>query len=570
MTTLIPQYDLKNGNATPTGAVNRPINQKLGETVSVKDFGAVGDGVTDDSDAIQAALNYIANNQFPTSGFPQWTYNIAGIYFPQGTYIISRQMEVRSIIVIQGIGGVGYVAGSTIRQTTPDTNIFTFYSSGSEVFGMNFEFQSQSGSKFGYALAYNVTNNNPPPSTISSNSHYIHNNRCGGYYRYGRFAYFQGGGDFSICENVVDVCFPGEAVTIGSQNNSYGTGSIRIVGNNFFGCEYSIAIYKATSVTIVGNEFSYQFIGTGAAIQLVSDAASPVANSIQGITITGNTFLTQATCLKIDSSASNIIYSDNVHSQSYAPPINVVGTTNVSQLKVHNNYIKVLIAGEDPDFNFNYSFENCPFALGQAKLINSEVCDNTVDANGLNSIFRFFASNVNTYALGDGMVIRNNKIINNNTYPGVYATHVPMSANELVVTNSQTFSAYPVNQQILTFNVEGISLGSSATFYLDYSVTSSNTSSNSGTAIGTVKVSFARLSSPTTATKFNITSIANIADDSSGAGTYNPTVTFSGFSTTTASGLLISVTDAMTGTVTTIVKIKAYGFTSIGTAQIQS
>lgn len=55
MTTLIPKFDLKDGNATPAGAVNRPINEKLQEIVSVLDFGAVGDGTTDDTNAFNNA-----------------------------------------------------------------------------------------------------------------------------------------------------------------------------------------------------------------------------------------------------------------------------------------------------------------------------------------------------------------------------------------------------------------------------------------------------------------------------------------------------------------------------------
>ena len=40
-----------------TGAVQRTVENKLKDTVSVKDFGAVGDGVANDSAAIQTALN---------------------------------------------------------------------------------------------------------------------------------------------------------------------------------------------------------------------------------------------------------------------------------------------------------------------------------------------------------------------------------------------------------------------------------------------------------------------------------------------------------------------------------
>lgn len=75
MATLIPKFDLMDGGSTPAGAINRPINQKLSDIVSVKDFGAKGDGTTDDAVAIQNAIN---------SSYP--------VYFPSGTYVCSAKI----------------------------------------------------------------------------------------------------------------------------------------------------------------------------------------------------------------------------------------------------------------------------------------------------------------------------------------------------------------------------------------------------------------------------------------------------------------------------------------------
>lgn len=59
-----------------TGAVSQSVQAKLRETVSVKGFGAVGDGVTDDTAAIQAAAAALGNN--------------AELNFPPGDYLVSR------------------------------------------------------------------------------------------------------------------------------------------------------------------------------------------------------------------------------------------------------------------------------------------------------------------------------------------------------------------------------------------------------------------------------------------------------------------------------------------------
>jgi hypothetical protein len=60
----------------------RTVQAKLEESVSVKDFGAVGDGTTDDTAAIQAAINSLANwpsdNVYKAVFFPPGTYKVAG------------------------------------------------------------------------------------------------------------------------------------------------------------------------------------------------------------------------------------------------------------------------------------------------------------------------------------------------------------------------------------------------------------------------------------------------------------------------------------------------------------
>ena len=78
MTTLIPKFDLMNGGVTPAGAINRPINQKLSETVSVLDFGADPTGVADNAAIFQSVFNLAFTNNFEVY-IPAGTYKIASV-----------------------------------------------------------------------------------------------------------------------------------------------------------------------------------------------------------------------------------------------------------------------------------------------------------------------------------------------------------------------------------------------------------------------------------------------------------------------------------------------------------
>jgi len=79
-------------NEGATGAVTTTVQAKLQESISVKDFGAVGNGSADDTTAIQAAINSLSS----TGGT---------VYFPAGTYKVSSTLNItHDNITLAGAG----------------------------------------------------------------------------------------------------------------------------------------------------------------------------------------------------------------------------------------------------------------------------------------------------------------------------------------------------------------------------------------------------------------------------------------------------------------------------------
>ena len=81
-------------------ATGRALPERFADVVNVKDFGAKGDGVTDDTAAIRAAMAAAAGGGSPY------------VYFPKGQYVFSlAETEQLSLLPFMGDSAVLLVDG---------------------------------------------------------------------------------------------------------------------------------------------------------------------------------------------------------------------------------------------------------------------------------------------------------------------------------------------------------------------------------------------------------------------------------------------------------------------------
>ena len=99
----------------PGEPVVRPLREKLDDILNVKDYGARGDGVTDDTAAIQRAITdrWTARSDVSTRSLMSMTT----IYFPAGTYKISSSLKLYPMAMLIGDG-----ANHTVIQMSQSTD----------------------------------------------------------------------------------------------------------------------------------------------------------------------------------------------------------------------------------------------------------------------------------------------------------------------------------------------------------------------------------------------------------------------------------------------------------------
>lgn len=108
----------------PPAANEQPSKEQLLSSIDVKAFGAKGDGKTDDTDAIQKALNEAGRGSVNKRlHFSKGWYggrnesSAPEIVFPSGTYLVSRTLVGPRYMFLRGEGSV------EIRQASPELDL---------------------------------------------------------------------------------------------------------------------------------------------------------------------------------------------------------------------------------------------------------------------------------------------------------------------------------------------------------------------------------------------------------------------------------------------------------------
>lgn len=349
------------------GALRRTLQSKLRDVISVLDFGAKGDGVNDDTGAIQAAITYALS--LPNGG---------SVYIPTGTYKVTAQINIPNAAGVS-IRICGDGAGTRLKYTGAATTDIFFAGSGTATFGSfyafeNFGFLAPSGGvvtaiylkNINSSLIYNIDVLGHQNALILESSFNTRVIGCD----------FNSQTQYGISTNItgtnsllVNNCVISNAVTAGI-NLGVGGNNVVIRDNDMEGNAIAVGMSGYTSVLIEGNYIElgtsvvFFFGGSNAQVDIIqnwlgANAISTPFDNIIGGSFNRNTLFNSA--WTTTSSAVDFIIGYNWNLGGATLPVTTwqtPGLLNTFGLQNANYYTAQFIKDKDGFVTFRGNLIN--------------------------------------------------------------------------------------------------------------------------------------------------------------------------------------------------------------------
>ncbi len=215
------------------------------DVINVKDYGALGDGSTDDTAAIQSALNAAyGTTGSPHGGTAPGYYSNSSVFFPPGHYIITSALTLRSVT-----GGHIFGSGrftTTIQNTT--TNGSVFVTNGFQYSRVEMINLVPNGTGVGFDLDWDNTGTSALQSNTFSDM----------FFNGGAYGLRIGQSGFMGSETLVEDCFFAGQTVAGLATRNGNALQQTVIGGNFQSCAIGIWVASGSVPVIHGMGFQGQ------------------------------------------------------------------------------------------------------------------------------------------------------------------------------------------------------------------------------------------------------------------------------------------------------------------------
>ena len=341
-----------------TGATAQTVQTKLEQYVSVKDFGAVGDGVTDDTAEIQAAISAAA-----TTG--------KTLFFPAGTYLVTTLALPQQGSGIELLGesncGLNDLAnttfkGAVIKSAEASGNVLScdggvsYDNRALRISGLSFYVETSD-----YAIYLEGA-----PEGLTLQNIFIYNANATGGSGIGLQSCWSGA---KLINCHVKAAVKGTTTRGLYAFNDVKAGGLLVSSSGFNGFDRGIEIgafvYQATLLNSAGEACNYGFFGTG-------DCEVKLDKCHFELNVQAGAYLDATSCTVIDACS----FYENGQSAAAKS--------------------EIFIAGTMTNFNLNFEVRNCDFqeigantaaiyvqsgAYTSGRIINNSVTDQAPGAN---------------------------------------------------------------------------------------------------------------------------------------------------------------------------------------------